>query len=89
MFRKESLFEIFQTVNDKKIDLGLFLILLLTTFIYKFILLKYYFLDLVTNLFETAASELKIKSYVTLLENYLNFLLWNWYLKYFTFKVIY
>lgn len=39
------------------------------------------------NLLESVAAELKIKSYKTLLENNLNFLLWNWHDKYSTLKV--
>ncbi|VVC40821.1 Hypothetical protein CINCED_3A017263 [Cinara cedri] len=62
-YRQKSLFEIFQTVNDKKIDL-----------------------NLVISLLKGVAIELKIKSYMVLLENNLNFLLWNWHLKYTTFK---
>lgn len=39
------------------------------------------------NLLEGVAIELKIKSHLTLLKNNLNFLLWNWHLKYSNFKV--
>lgn len=39
------------------------------------------------NLLEGVTTELKIKSYMTLLENNLNFILWLWHSNYSTFKV--
>lgn len=46
-----------------------------------------FYLDLVINLLEGVAIELKIKSFITLLEDNLNYLLWNWHSGYSTFKV--
>lgn len=38
---------------------------------------------------ECVKIELKMKSYMELLENNLKFLLWKWHLKYSTFEVIF
>jgi len=38
---------------------------------------------------ECVKIELKMKSYMELLENNLKFLLWKWHLKYFNFEVIF
>ncbi|KAE9539511.1 hypothetical protein AGLY_004763 [Aphis glycines] len=43
-------------------------------------------LDLVINMLECVKIELKMKSYMELLENNLKFLLWKWHLKYSTFE---
>ncbi|XP_029344827.1 serine-protein kinase ATM [Acyrthosiphon pisum] len=43
-------------------------------------------LDLVINLLQCVKIELKMKSYMELLENNLKFLLWKWHLKYSSFK---